>query len=218
MVENQSNQSSVDDSFYVDIDDDPEIVKQNMETLQGKLNSVLATNWWQKYISAAFWNNISTPLNLCIMLLTTLTTGQATTSNLLSNSNFISISVASLILSVINTFFRPHTQMNDNLEIMRKWQHLGSMFERIYYSKNNSKEDFERRYKAYATLQKDIHNLQNSPTPTSQNFLTDILYYLINKLLKKRQRHLWINLETAGQTKNQTSQTSNSIIFNVTSV
>jgi hypothetical protein len=190
-----------------------------MEALQAKLNSVLATNWWQKYVSAAFWNNISTPLNLCIMLLTTLTTGQATTSNLLSNSNFVSISVASLILSVLNTFFRPHTQMNDNLEIMRKWQHLGSIFERIYYSKNNSLQDYERRYKAYSVLQKDIHTLQNSPTPTSQNFLTDILYYMINKLLKKRKRHLWINFESNNQEQtNQSSQTSDSILYNITSV
>lgn len=210
-----SNSNSVDD-FYVNIDEDPQIVKFNMEKLQNKLNSVLAENWWQKYISAAFWNNISTPLNLCIMLLTTLTTGQATTSNLLSNSNFISISVASLILSVLNTFFRPHTQMNDNLEIMRKWQNLGATFERIYYSKNNSLEDYERRYKAYAVLQKDTHTLQNAPTPTSQNFLTDILYYFINKLLKKKKRHLWVNLEQASADQtNNCSQTENSSVFSV---
>jgi hypothetical protein len=126
---------------YVFIDDNPAIVLENMKTLEDRLNRVLASNWWQKYIAAAFWSNMSTPVNLTIMLLTTLTTGQAATSNLLSTESFVSISITSLILSVINTFFRPHAQMNDNLEVMRKWQSLGSRFERIYYSKNNEKED-----------------------------------------------------------------------------
>jgi hypothetical protein len=166
-----------------------------METLEEKLNKVLAQNWWQKYVAAAFWSNISTPINLTITLLTTLTTGQATTNNLLSTESFVSISIASLILSVLNTFFRPHSQMNDNLEVMKKWQLLGSKFERIYYSKNHDKEDFERRLKDYARLQKDSHILQNAPTPTSQNFFTDLIYYLISFVLKKKQRNLWVNTE-----------------------
>jgi fumarate reductase subunit C len=105
---------------YVFIDENPVVVLENMKTLENHLNRILAQQWWQKYIAAAFWSNMSTPVNLTIMLLTTLTTGQATTSNLLSSQSFVSVSIASLILSVINTFFRPHAQMNDNLEIMRK--------------------------------------------------------------------------------------------------
>jgi hypothetical protein len=184
-----------DDSIhtYVFIDENPEVVLANMKTLENNLNRVLAQNWWQKYIAAAFWSNMSTPINLTIMLLTTLTTGQATTSNLLSSESFVSVSIASLILSVINTFFRPHSQMNDNLEVMRKWQSIGSKFERIYYSKNHDREDYERRLKDYARLQKEVHTLQNSPTPTSQNFFTDLIYYAVSFALVKKQRHLWVN-------------------------
>jgi len=106
-------------------------------------------------------------------------------------------------LSVINTFFRPHAQMNDNLDVMRKWQHLGSKFERIFYSKNNDKTDHERRLKDYAHLQKEIHLLQNAPTPTSQNFFTDLIYYIASHILVRRQRHIWINDEDLPKIKNE---------------
>lgn len=178
---------------YVFIDENPEVLEENMKTLETNLNRIIAQHWWQKYITAAFWSNMSTPVNLAIMLLTTLTTGQAATSNLLSSESFVSISIASLILSVLNTFFRPHAQMNDNLDIMRKWQSLGLKFERVYYSKNHDKEDFERRLKDYARLQKEVHTLQNAPTPTNQNFFTDLIYYAVSFTLTKKQRHLWIN-------------------------
>jgi len=132
---------------YVFIDENPQVVFENMKTLEHYLNQILARQWWQKYIAAAFWSNMSTPVNLTIMLLTTLTTGQATTNNLLSTESFVSVSIASLILSVINTFFRPHAQMNDNLKVMRKWQGLGLKFERVFYSKNHDKNDYERKLK-----------------------------------------------------------------------
>lgn len=178
---------------YVFIDENPQVLFENMKTLEHYLNQILARQWWQKYIAAAFWSNMSTPVNLTIMLLTTLTTGQATTNNLLSTESFVSVSIASLILSVINTFFRPHAQMNDNLEVMRKWQSLGLKFERVFYSKNHDKNDYERKLKDYAKLQKEVHSLQNAPNPTNQNFFTDLIYYIVSIALAKKQRHLWIN-------------------------
>ena len=193
---------------YVFIDDDPEVVFKDMEVLETKLNKDLAEHWWQKYITAAFWSNISTPINLAIMLLTTLTTGQAATNSLLSSSSFVSVSIASLILSVINTFFRPHAQMNENLDIMRKWQKLGSEFEVIYYSKNHNRLDFERRLRAYASLHKNVHALENAPTPTSQNFFTDLIYFFVSIFLRKKQRHLWINNESLPKNSSKGVQTS----------
>lgn len=41
--------------------------------------------------------------------MTALTTAQATTDNLLSQQNYVALCLATLILSVLNTFFRPHT-------------------------------------------------------------------------------------------------------------
>jgi hypothetical protein len=50
-----------------------------MLTLQGSLNLRIGTQAWKKYISAAFWNYISTPINFTITLFTALTAGQTGT-------------------------------------------------------------------------------------------------------------------------------------------
>ena len=76
-----------------------------ISNLEDKLNTTIGRQWWKKYISAAFWSNIATPINLAITLFTTLTTGQAATDSLLSQDNFFKLSVATLIISTINTFF-----------------------------------------------------------------------------------------------------------------
>lgn len=31
--------------------------------LEENLNSVIGLSWWKKYITSAFWSNISTPIN-----------------------------------------------------------------------------------------------------------------------------------------------------------
>lgn len=151
-----------------------------MSHLEDKLNTTIGRQWWKKYISAAFWSNIATPINLAITLFTTLTTGQAATDSLLSQDVFIRISIVSLILSTLNTFFRPHQQTNLNTEAMNKWRQIGSNFEEIYYSECFNDLDYERRIKGYQQIQKDVHNEHIAQETASQNYLTDLIYFIIS--------------------------------------
>ena len=48
-----------------------------------KLNYDIGYFWWKQYVYCAFWNNISTPINLLITILTALTTGQSATNSLI---------------------------------------------------------------------------------------------------------------------------------------
>ena len=152
-----------------------------MAHLEAKLNTTIGKYWWKKYISAAFWSNIATPINLAITLFTTLTTGQAATDNLLSQDTFVRISIASLILSTLNTFFRPHQQTNSNIEAMNKWRQLGTKFEETYYSECFNDLDYDRRIRNYQELQKDVHDEQITQESTIQNYLTDLIYFCVSK-------------------------------------
>ena len=51
---------------------------------QEVLNKRIGTQAWKKYLSAAFWNYITTPINFSITLLTAIATGQAATANILT--------------------------------------------------------------------------------------------------------------------------------------
>jgi len=177
-----------------------------MAHLEAKLNTTIGKYWWKKYVSAAFWSNIATPINLAITLSTTLTTGQAATDNLLSQDTFVRISIASLILSTLNTFFRPHQQTNCNIEAMNKWRQLGTKFEEIYYSECFNDLDYDRRIRFYQELQKDVHNEQITQESTIQNYLTDLIYFFVsNSCLAKSE---WITEKHKTIQNNQHMNTS----------
>lgn len=162
-----------------------------MVALESHLNKVLGYSWWKKYVAAAFWSNISTPINLSITMMTALTTAQATTQNLLPKETYVGLSIATLIVTTLNTFFRPHTQMTDNMKIMSKWQEFGSEFEKIYFTDNQDQVDYKRRLKAYKTLQFEVSTFRNQVPPESYNFCTDIIYYIARRaFLKKREAWL----------------------------
>jgi len=166
--------------------------QEAMKLIEDRLNKDLGFSWWKKYIAAAFWSNISTPVNLSITILTALTTAQATTSNLLSSKTYVNISIATLMLSVVNTFFRPHDQSSTMVKMMNKFQSFGSAFEEIYYTDNNDLNDYKRRFDAYTTLQSAINAYKNQDSsPESQNFLSDFIHMVARfTLLQKREE--WI--------------------------
>ena len=167
--------------------------QEAMALLESRLNKELGFLWWKKYIAAAFWSNISTPVNLSITVLTALTTTQATTNNLLSQNVYVNISIGTLIISSINTFFRPHEQSAHMIKVMNKYQEFGSMFEEIYYTDNNDLGDYKRRFDAYTKLQMDINNYKNlDSSPETQNFVSDLIH-LIARYIFLKKREGWLN-------------------------
>ena len=181
-----------------------------MSHLENKLNNTIGRYWWKKYVSAAFWSNIATPINLAITLFTTLTTGQAATESLLSQDIFVRISISSLILSTLNTFFRPHQQMNVNTDAMNKWRHLGTKFEEIYYSECFNDLDYERRIKGYQELQKDVHNEQITQESVIQNYLTDLIYFCVSRSCLARSEWITDKHKTVSNNTTTLKQPANS--------
>jgi hypothetical protein len=152
------------------------------------LDSKIGFYWWKKYIAAAFWSNIATPINLFITLVTALTTGQAVTSIL---------SITVLIISTLNTFFRPHTQLMENVNEMQKWGEFGREYTNIY---NNIEEDltqseYERlkeKLKNYRMLEKKINDFMATQSNVQQNFVTDLIHIIARKTCLRRGKESWM--------------------------
>lgn len=163
--------------------------------LKGKLDRDLGFFYWKKYVAAAFWAQIATPVNLMITLLTALTTAQATSPDLLSHTLYVNVSIATLVITTLNTFFRPHNKMIENAEYMKKWNELGLEFEKIYYSdtENNSisRDNCDSMIIKLSDLQERINELRKAEGPSSTNFLTDLIHVIcIYTCLRKYQRWL----------------------------
>jgi hypothetical protein len=162
--------------------------------LENKLDIDIGFYYWKKYIASAVWSNLSTPINLIITLLTALSTAQTTSKNIISEQTAIDISIATLIITVINTFFRPHFQMTQNIEFMKKWVVLGNDFEEIYYSEDKYTLNIEDIIDKYRDLQKKVNELKEMEGPDTTNFFTDLIHIICKiSCLKKYQKWLDMN-------------------------
>jgi hypothetical protein len=165
-----------------------------MKKMEKKLNGEIGFHWWKRYIAAAVWDNMATPINLAITLLTAIISAQANTDNLISKNLNSTITIITLFLSTINTFFRPHTKKSINIELMNKYNEFGNTFEEIYYSPCIIDNDFIRRNDAYIKLQNEMNKFETNQSPEARNFFTDFIY-IICRLTCLKGNNKWLDLD-----------------------
>lgn len=187
-----------------------------------KLNSDVGYYWWQRYIYSAFWSNISTPINLCILLLTSLTTGQSISQNLISQDITSNLGILALIVSLCNTFFKPYEQLTSNQKILNNWANIGNKLDEIYYDEAFSLEEKNAMLKNLEDLFKEMLSLKRN---NDNNYFIDLIYLIVrilcvhkpkwSELKHNRHRHLHNNTTTTTANTNTNANTNiNSISGN----
>lgn len=156
--------------------------KQYLTILEDKLNRDLGFYYWKRYSAAAFWAQISMPINLVITMLTGLTTAQANSSGFISADIYANLTIVSLIFTILNTFFRPHAQMTANLEALQKWNAIGIDFEEAYYEglddDYNNPDVVKQNLEQYTAIQTKINNLREAEGLGVLNFATDLIHVI----------------------------------------
>lgn len=164
--------------IYSNVDKSSHLFKL-MILQQEVLNRRIGTQAWKKYLSAAFWNYITTPINFSITLLTAIATGQAATSNILSQQQTLIILFVTFVLTTTNSFFKLNTKMNLNFEAARRYYSFGSEFERIYYAPLYADANIVQKLRDYESLHKNINKYMVSETIENQNYVTEFIYLMI---------------------------------------
>jgi hypothetical protein len=164
--------------------------------LRRKLDKEIGYNYWKKYVASAFWSQVSTPINLTITFLTAITTAQSQTQNFLSQSMYSQIAITSLVITTLNTFFRPHTQYAANTEYLSKWKEIGIEFEKEFFNRmeDESIEAYQTKIENYQTLQEKVDGLRKSEGTDMINFLTDFIYYICYRTCLRRYRR-WLDVD-----------------------
>lgn len=152
-----------------------------------KINADIGYYWWKKYISSAFWNNISTPMSLVITIITALTTGQSATKGLITDDMNFRLGITALMISTLNTFFRPAQQLMENMERMKMWAKLGTDFEKIYYDRVYTIDEKKVKLAEYQKLFNQVSEMKRDSTT---NFFTDLIY-LIARTCCLKNNTLW---------------------------
>jgi hypothetical protein len=163
--------------------------KGEMEFIETKLNKSLYVAWNRKYIGYLFWNNIGTPINLSITLLTALTASAPASSPFLSEYAITSIQLTVLIISAINTFFRPYVKASEHLKFILEIQKLGTQFDEIYYTPKSSfeEEEYILATQNYKKVLSAFNKYVSENSLEYKNICIDIIYYItINTILRKK--------------------------------
>ena len=144
-----------------------------------KINTDVGYYWWKRYIYTAFWNNISTPINLSIIVLTALTTGQSATQNLITLETSTILGAITLFVSIFNSYFKPHEQFNYNQAILKQWATLGEEFDNIFYNRAYTITEKEERL---TELQSLFSKVSSTRRDDDNNFCIDCLYIFIRHI------------------------------------
>lgn len=171
-----------------------EIAAQEMIFVERKLDREIGYNFWKKYVASAFWSQISTPINLTITFLTAITTAQAQTDSLIPQNLYSQLAIVSLIITTLNTFFRPHTQYATTTEYLSKWNDLGVQFEKEYYSRKTLYNEIQERTVAYKKLHDEVNNLRKAEGANTVNFITDLLFYICYRTCIRKYKK-WLDMD-----------------------
>jgi hypothetical protein len=138
---------------------------------------------------------MSTPVNLSITLMTALTTAQANAPDLLNSEIYKKLTIATLVLTVVNTFFKPHEKAQHNKDYMRRWSMVGIDFEKVYYSKKNnlmnSCANDDDAVNDYEKVEEKMNELRQKEGPDVTNFVTDFIHLICYLTCLKNYRY-WI--------------------------
>ena len=144
--------------------------------------------WWKRYTYAAIWSLSATPINLFITIFTALTTAQTTTGSLLGDNTSALLGISTLVLSVVNTFFKPYNQLIVNQGLKEKWAEIGIEFESIYYSPAHNDVDKKEKLRRLSSMWDKVCNLKKND---DNNYLIDVIF-LISKIFCIRKNINWL--------------------------
>ena len=165
-----------------------------MITIQQHLNTRIGKQKWKKYITASFWNYISTPINFIITLFTALSAGQAgSTTNYLTQNELFYILFISFVLSTINTFFKLKDKAIMNYDAYKKYDKFGAEFERIYFKPVFDDQEVRVRLGEYNILQQKINEYYAEENIENVNYISEVIYYLVKKCLFIRTEQILLH-------------------------
>lgn len=178
-------------------------LQEDVKKYVNKLNKDIGFYWWKRYIYCGFWSNISTPINLSIVVITALTTGQSATQQLVSDRTSTILGAIVLFISIFNTFFKPNDQVASNGTILKKWQEYGTEFEEIVYLPDGTENEQKAKLHRLTELFKKTNALKRDNNLTQ---CIDILVYCV-QIMCVRKHLRWIPIEEITAANNADADT-----------
>ncbi len=175
--------------------EEDEFYKKEINRLKDHLNVRIGFNYNKTWHCASFWTNISTPINLSLTLLTALLAADASsTGNLISQNQYMILSFTTMILTTINSYFKPHIKSTDVNDTLTKWIEQGHNLESLEFTNLNLKA----KYEGYIKVLNDTNSLIKLQASKDKNFLTDGFHSLM-RWYNGVDKEKWIKFNIEGE-------------------
>jgi len=182
---------------------------KKIEELKEYLNSWIGFYYWETYYTTWFWTNISMPINLSLTLSTALIAAQASsTGNLLSEHDYMILSFTTMILTTVNSYFKPQIKSMDSNAVLIKWIDLGYKLDDLAFDIKT----VEDQYIEYKKLFSDVSK-QASTQAGNKNFLTSWWHYALRKWYGPESEN-WISSKPIPDVKK--SEKKNEVVIEMT--
>jgi hypothetical protein len=177
--------------------------KKETDRLQEYLNKWIGFYYNQTYYCAWFWSNISMPINLSLTLFTALIAAQASsTGSFLSEHDYMVLSFTTMILTTLNSYFRPSIKSMDTNTRLVQWIKFGHKLEELTFDDTPEGKEKFTKFKALLLQMNDFVCIQAGK---DRNFLTD-WWHSMMRWYRGEDTENWL---TMGSTLTDFKQTNN---------
>jgi len=140
------------------------------EELKNYLDKWIGFYYNQTYYCGWFWTNVATPINLALTILTAMNAAQSSTQSFIPEGVYTILSFTTMILTTLNSYFRPNVRSIDANTRLVKWIGLGHRLEYLVFDVMEPGKD---KFEAYKKLLVDMDDFVCVQAAQERNFITD---------------------------------------------
>jgi hypothetical protein len=153
------------------------------------LNIWIGFYYNQTYYCGWFWTNVATPISLTLTILTAINAAQSSTKTFIPEDVYTILSFTTMILTTLNSYFRPSVRSIDANTRLVKWIGFGHQLEQLTFDVLvPGKEKFEK----YQTLLKEMDGFVCVQAAQERNFITDWWHSLM-RWKNGDESELWLS-------------------------
>lgn len=187
--------------------------KIQTNNLHNYLDKWIGFYYNQTYYCGWFWTNIATPLSLSLTILTAINAAQSSTKSFIPENIYTILSFTTMILTTLNSYFRPNVRSIDANARLVKWIEFGHRLEQLAFDITPHGEE---KYSKYKKLLVDMDGYVCIQASQERNFLTDWWHSLM-RWKNGEESELWLTWEVyrIDKSKEDTKSIDLSMLTNI---
>ena len=178
--------------------------QRKTKELHDYLNTWIGFYYNQTYYCGWFWTNVATPISLALTILTAINAAQSSTKTFIPDEIYTILSFTTMILTTLNSYFRPNVRSIDANARLVKWIGFGHQLEHLSF---DVMPEGKAKFEKYQSLLKEMDGFVCIQAAQERNFITDWWHSLM-RWKNGDESELWLSWgQKINKTENKETNT-----------